>query len=313
MDADLAVTLALTVGLPLVIVVVAVIWMRRETTTIKNGIPATAQIQSIVDTGSTISSPSVGAEAPVYRFQLLVTPPGGSPYQVTATHAVPRVCIPMIWPGATIGVDIDPKNAARVVPDWNRLNAAPLSAATQFAGGAPGATSDSIGEGSGGSSRTVTMTFDGAPGDMSAAAPGSIPGSKPTLSFDADGVPSASGVESLLGAVRSGSVPTIRGSYETVMATGTHGTAVITTAMPLGKTAGQVNPAVNPERFNYPVWVFTVEVSLAGLQPQPAVFGHFVPPEKVGLLAPGIKLSVAVDPQNPYQDVAIDWARSPLS
>ena len=303
-----AITLALAVGLPLVIAVGALIWMRRETATIRNGIPGDAVVQSITDTGSTISSPSVGAQAPVYRFQMLVTPAGGgAPYAVTSTHAVPRVYIPMIWPGMTMGVDIDPKNPARVVPDWNRLNAAPLPVAAQGAGGGAGAGAGRPAAG------TVTMSFDGAPGEMSAAAPGSVPGSAPTLSFDANGVPAAGGVESLVGAVRSGAVPTIRGSFETIIATGTHGTAVITTAMPFGKTAGQVNPAVNPERFNYPVWVFTVEVNLAGQAPFPAVFGHFVPPEKVGQLAPGVKLSVAVDPNQPNQDAAIDWPKSPLA
>ena len=298
------ITLALTVGLPLVIVAVALVWMRRETATIKEGIPGDAVVQSITDTGSTISSPSVGAEAPVYRFQLLVTPAGGgAPYSATSTHAVPRVYIPMVWPGMTMGVDIDPKNPARVVPDWNRLNASSSPAAAQFAGDASGG---------GTAGRTVTMTFDGSPGGSTVAA-GAAPGAGPTLSFDANGVPAAGGVESLVGAVRSGSVPTIRGSFETIIATGTHGTAVITTAMPFGKTAGQVNPSVNPERFNFPVWVFTVEVSLAGQAPFPAVFGHFVPPEKVGQLAPGVKLSVAVDPNQPNQDVAIDWSRSPLA
>jgi len=166
------------------------------------------------------------------------------------------------------------------------------------------------GIGRSGGGRAVTMSFDGVPGgDSSTAAPGAIPGAAPMLSFDARGVPAAGGVESLLGAVRSGAVPTIKGSYETITATGVRGTAVITTAMPFGKTAGQLNPSVNPERFNYPVWVFTVEVTLAGEQPFPAVFGHFVRPDKVALLAPDVRLAVAVDPQNKNQDVAIDWGK----
>jgi hypothetical protein len=37
-----------------------------------------------------------------------------------------------------------------------------------------------------------------------------------------------------------------------------------------------------------------------------------VPSGTVGQIAPGVKLSVAVDPQNQYQDVAIDWDKSPL-
>jgi hypothetical protein len=294
--------IALSVGLPLVILAWAFWKFRGDTASMKNGIPADAVVESLGETGMTISSPSVGPEAPVFHFVLQVTPPGGAPYRAETKHAIPRLYVPLVMPGASIGVMIDPTNPQRVVPDLNRIQG---SAAGGQPIGGPGYMA--------GPGRTVTMAFDGAPGgDTTSGAPGSIPGAAPTLAFDAGGNPAAGGVESLLGAVRSGAVPTIKGSWETIIATGTHGTAVITMAMPLGKTAGQVNPALNPERFNYPVWVFTVEVSLAGQQQFPAIFGHFVPPEKVGLLAPGVKLAVAVDSANQYQDVAIDWNRSPL-
>lgn len=294
------------IGVTTVLPVGAVVWafwrFRRDTAKIKNGIPADAVVESLAETGNTLSSPSVGPYAPVLRFDLLVTPPGGgAPYRTQTEYAVPRTYMPMVMPGRQIGVKIDPKNPLKVVPDWDRLNGSPVDATT--AGDASGAPAPAAGR------RAVNLSFDGAPGaGMSTAGSGT----GPTLSFDANGNPSAGGIESLVGAVRSGAVPTIRGSFETIIATGTHGTAEITTAMPFGKTAGQVNPSVNPTRFNYPVWVFTVEVSLAGQAPYPAVFGHFVPPEKVGQLAPGVRLSVAVDPQNQYQDVAIDWERSPL-
>jgi len=306
-DAPTLAIIGLTVGLPLVIMVWALAQMRGDTAKIKNGIPADATVESIAETGTTISSPSVGPDAPVYSFGLLVTPPaGGAPYRTEMKHAVPRLYVPMVLPGMRLGIKVDPKNPMRVVPDWDRLNAPALDGSA--AGAASGSGSGATG------ARTVTMTFDGAPGgNLAAAAAGSVPGAAPTLTFDADGTPAEGGVESLVGAVRSGSVPTIRGSAATILATGTHGTAVITTTMPLGKTAGQVNPAIDLSQANDPIWVFTVEVSLAGQTPFPAVFGHRVPPAKVAALAPGVKLSVAVDPQNPYQDVAIDWERSPLS
>lgn len=309
MDSSTLAIIALTVGLPLVIVVWALAQMRGDTASMKNGILADALVESIGETGTTISSPSVGPEAPVYHFKLLVTPPGGgTPYRTEMKHAVPRLYVPMVLPGTRLGIKIDPKNPMRVVPDWDRLNGPALDGGAAAAGAAGGFG------GGGAGARTVTMTFDGAPGgDFSAAAPGSIPGVAPTLTFDANGTPLSGGVESLVGAVRSGSVPTIRGSAATILATGTHGTAVITTTMPLGKTAGQVNPAIDPLQANDPIWVFTLEVSLAGQAPFPAVFGHRVPPAKVAALAPGVKLSVAVDPQNPYQDVAIDWDKSPLA
>ena len=270
-------------------------WLIRKltgaTAPIKGGLPGSAVIETITDTGVTVTMASVGPDAPEYKFGLQVTPSYGSsqPYHVEAKALVPRIYIPMVVPGAQVGVLIDPTDPMKVSVDFSRMSGAAAA-------------------------RTVTMSFDGVQGGgYSTAAAGAVPGASPMLSFDASGMPAAGGVESLVGAIRSGAVPTIKGSYETLMATGTRGAAVITTAMPFGKTAGQVNPSVNPERFNYPVWVFTVEVSLAGEDPFPAVFGHFVRPDKVGLLAPGVKLAVSVDPQQKYQDVAIDWDKSPLA
>jgi len=97
------------------------------------------------------------------------------------------------------------------------------------------------------------------------------------------------------------------------ISTGTHGTATITTAMPLGKTVRDVNPAADPSRLNDPVWLFTLEVSLAGEAPFPAVFGHRVPLAKLGAVAPGVKLAVAVNEANKNQEVAIDWEKSPIA
>jgi hypothetical protein len=113
--------------------------------------------------------------------------------------------------------------------------------------------------------------------------------------------------------VRSGEVKTTRGSADELLATGTHGTAVVTTAMPLGKTVRDINPAADPSRLNDPVWLFTVEVTLAGQAPFPAVFGHRVPLAKLGAVAPGVKLAVAVNEANKNQEVAIDWDKSPVA
>jgi len=60
------------------------------------------------------------------------------------------------------------------------------------------------------------------------------------------------------------------------------------------------------------MWLFTIEVSLAGEQPFPAVFGHRVPTDKVVAVAPGVKLAVAVNQANKNQEVAIDWDKSPI-
>ena len=240
---------------------------------VKNGTPTVAVIQSITDTGTTVTMPSVGPDAPVYKLGLLVTPPGGgAPYQAESKQAIPRLFVPMTLPGARIGVLVDPSNPLHVAPDWQNFNAP-------------------AGSGPAGPSADGTMDLD----------------------FDASGKPDMGELTAFAGAVRSGSMPTHAGSAAQLLATGTHGTATITTAMPLGKTVGQVNPAADPATLNDPVWIFTVEVELAGEAPFPAVFGHRVPIDKLAVVAPGVKLAVAVNPADKNQEVAIDWTRSPMA
>jgi hypothetical protein len=248
---------------------------------IKNGVPSDAYIESITDTGTTITSSSVGPDAPVYKLGLQVTPVGGAgtPYPVEVKAAIPRLYIPMVLPGARIGVMVDPLNPTSVSPDFNRISPA-------SAGG---------GAGAGGVS-------------MSPAGPGGF-----SMNFDATGQPSMADVSALTTGVNSGQVNTIKGSADQLLATGTHGTATITTAMPLGKTVRDINPAADPSRLNDPVWIFTVEVSLAGEAPFPAVFGHRVPLAKLGVVAPGVRLAVAVNEANKNQEVAIDWEKSPIA
>jgi hypothetical protein len=244
---------------------------------IKNGVPSGALITGITDTGTTITSSSVGPEAPVYQLTLQVTPIGGAgaPYAVVVKAAIPRLYIPMVLPGATIGVMIDPLAPTKVTPDFSRMGSA--------AGAAPAGV------------------------NMTAAGPGGF-----NMNFDASGQPSMGDVSAVATGVASGQVTTIKGSADQLLATGTHGTAVITTAMPLGKTVRDINPAADPSRLNDPVWLFTVEVTLAGQAPFPAVFGHRVPLAKLAAVAPGVKLAVAVNEANKNQEVAIDWDKSPI-
>jgi len=243
---------------------------------IKNGLPSDAIIESIADTGVTVTMSGVGSYAPDYRFVLQVTPVGGgAPYRVQMKALVPRLFIPVVVPGAHVGVLIDPTDPTKVSIDFSRMGGA--SAAGWGAGPAAGA--------SGGRD----------------------------FNFDANGQPQSGQVAALVGAVNSGALPTIKGSADHILATGTHGTAVITTAQPMGKTVRDINPAADPSSLEDPIWLFTVEVSLAGEKPFPAVFGHRVPLAKVASIAPSVKLAVAVDPSNKNQAVAIDWDKSPLS
>ena len=131
--------------------------------------------------------------------------------------------------------------------------------------------------------------------------------------FDASGRPAAGQVANVIGAVASGQMRTIRGKAEELLATGVHGTAVVTTAAPLGKTVRDINPNADPSRLNDPMWLFTVQVTVPGEQPFPAVFGHRVPLAKAASMAPGVRLAVAVNLEDRNNEVAIDWERSPLA
>jgi hypothetical protein len=260
-------------------------WLIRKLTgvsgPIKGGIPSEATIQSITDTGVTVTMPSVGPDAPDYKLGLLVDPiGGGAPYEVEVKGLVPRVFIPMIVPGARVGVLIDPKDPQKVAVDFSRI------------GGRAGSGMPA-GFGAGGMA-------------------GAIPQGGFGMNFDASGQPAAADVAALASGVRSGKVVSQSGSADQLLATGTHGTAVITTAQPLGMKVRDVNPAANPSRLDDPMWLFTVEVSLAGQAPFPAVFGHRVPVAKVAQVAPGVKLAVAVNEADKNEEVAIDWDKSPI-
>jgi hypothetical protein len=228
---------------------------------------------SIADTGTTITSGSTGPEAPVYKLGLQVTPAGG----LGAPYEVEaKSAIPRI----VVPMVLPGTRIGVTIDPHNPMNVAPDFSRINAASSAAGAP----------------------------VAPGGF-----QMDFDASGQPAAGEVAAVATGVRSGAVNTIKGSADQLLATGTHGTAIITTAMPLGKTVRDINPAADPSRLNDPVWIFTVEVTLAGQAPFPAVFGHRVPIAKLAAVAPGVKLAVAVNEANKNQEVAIDWDQSPLS
>ena len=271
-------------------------WLIRKLTgtsgPIRGALSTSAVIQSIGDTGMTVSMPSVGPEAPEYKLGLLVTPPGGmgSPYSVEIKAIIPRIFVPMVVPGATIGVLVDPTDPQKVQVDFANFNG-------QNAAASP---------------------FGQPAGQSFTAAPPSafgMPAGAPTMdmSFDAAGNPNMGQVSAFASAVSSGRMPTHSGSAAQLLATGTHGTAVITSASPLGKKVRDVNPSADFMTLDDPLWMFTVEVTLPGQSPFPAVFGHRVPKDKAGLIGPGTKLAVAVNEADKNQEVAIDWNQSPLA
>jgi hypothetical protein len=98
--------------------------MHEESAPIANGVRASAVIESISDTGLTISMPGVGPNAPRYRLGLRVTPADGftPPYETEVTTLVPRIYAPMIVPGASLGVIVDSANPMNVQVDFSQLS-----------------------------------------------------------------------------------------------------------------------------------------------------------------------------------------------
>jgi hypothetical protein len=251
---------------------------------ILDGAQSMATIDAWKDTG--MYEKGTGDFGSIYDLVLSVTPIGGvgERYKVRIRSTLERVTDPDV--GDRVPMIISRRNPMRVKIDHER-------------------TRPRIDKGW--HTTPATGTEAGYPDPEIAVPVGGF-----NVAFDADGRPSADDVADLASGVHHGTVKQIHGSASEVLATGVHGTAVITGAQPLGKTVRDVNPKADPSRIDDPMWLFTVEAKLPGEAPFPAVFGHRVPIAKVPSVVPGVKLVVAVD-MDDHNRVAIDWDRSPLA
>ncbi len=77
-----------------------------------NGVPGSARVLGVTDTGATLN------DHPVCEVQLEVTVPGQGPYTTTISQAIPRMQAPMLQPGTTLTVKVDPADRDTVVLDW---------------------------------------------------------------------------------------------------------------------------------------------------------------------------------------------------
>ena len=283
MDGTVITLLVIVVVILLIVGLFA--WVSGSSVPIRNGVQGEATIQAYRDTG--MYERGTGNFGSVYQLKLLVTPVGGvgAPYVVEVKSTIDSIGDPDV--GDRIPVIISPTNPMRVKVDHKRTRP-PEDKGWHTADNDPGLNDPDL-------------------ADLEAATrPGGF-----KVAFDASGRPSAGDVAALAGGVQSGAVKQIHGQAAQTLATGVHGTAVITTAQPLGKTVRDVNPDADPSRLNDPMWLFTVEATVPGEKPFPAVFGHRVPPAKLASVAPGVKLAVAVDMAD-HNKVAIDWDKSPV-
>lgn len=81
---------------------------------IATGIPGTAVVLDVRDTGVTINHTTAVLEA-----RLQVTIPGQAPYEATAEVKMGRMSWGGLQPGMTVPVKVDPQNPARVAIDWH--------------------------------------------------------------------------------------------------------------------------------------------------------------------------------------------------
>jgi hypothetical protein len=78
----------------------------------KSGVPASARIVEIWDTGMTVD------DGPVIGMRVEISRPDGSVYSATIPKSlISRLDIPRFQPGATVPVRIDPQNPDRVALD----------------------------------------------------------------------------------------------------------------------------------------------------------------------------------------------------
>ena len=113
-------TLLLSVGLPIVIVVVTLLLVLPRVLAAFGGpkfkgqpIPGTAQVIAIQPTGSSIQR---GGMPPAYSCQiaLRVQTQNGQPYDVTISQYVDSMVLPSVRPGTPVNVQIDSANPQNV-------------------------------------------------------------------------------------------------------------------------------------------------------------------------------------------------------
>ena len=260
-----------------------------------NGVRSEGIIRAWRDTGMIESSGPGTLGSTIYDLQLEVTPVGGGAPVMTHCRAqLDSLMDPNI--GDRVPIIISPTNPRRVKIDHSVL-APPVDKHWHTSNDGNGA-----GEGSG----------DGSADASSAAAVG--PDGKRGLdfAFDTNMNPTTQSLDDTVSGVTTGNLRILNRSAAEILASGARGTAVITSCEPLGKTVRQMNPNATAH-LDDPEWLFTVKVTVPGQGTWPAVMGHRVPAEKVGILGPGVKLAVAVNMADKMNDVAIDWDQSPVA
>lgn len=263
---------AITAGGLIVFFVVMRRFMGADRRLLASGIPGSALVLDVRDTGVTINHVNA-----VFEARLQVTIPGRAPYGATAEVTLGRMNWGALQPGMTVAVKVDPKNPSRVAIDW---------------AGQRGGAMGGLAQGLAAAMQRGGVHFGGVQGRVT---PGTVV--TPGGSFQIPGVS---------GAMQASTVR----SAEDVVAEGERAEGTIQAVSHTGATAGQMAPdaGLDAEKAADPM----VYVAMQVHPRQGAAFAaqgiYRVPKTKLGTLAIGRRVPVAFLPGRP-ETATIDWSR----
>ena len=150
---------------------------------------------------------------------------------------------------------------------------------------------------------------------VGAVLPGSVlgvevdPNDREEVAIDWSIAPEAPGFHAKAGGESSGlaDLPSRSRSMDDLLAHGRRAKATIASMRRMGRIGdlGLADP--EDERSDDELFLVELDVKMAGRDPFSARLLHRVPDELVGRVGPGLELEVAVDRDNPDEEVAIDW------
>lgn len=88
--------------------------MAKQQQLMATGTPGKATVKGLTDTGTLVNF------QPQLVLDLEVSVEGKDPYPVQLSAAIPQMHIPVVQPGSTIGVRVDPNDPSSVAIDWMR-------------------------------------------------------------------------------------------------------------------------------------------------------------------------------------------------
>ncbi|MGH7002431.1 MAG: hypothetical protein ACREIP_00635, partial [Alphaproteobacteria bacterium] len=246
---------------------------------VASGIPGTAVVLHVRDTGTTINHVNA-----VLDVRLQVSLPGQAPYETQSEVTLGRMSWGALQPGMTVAVKVDPKNPRRVAIDWNAGHRAGMQ------GGMAGAVAAALDQAE--FARAQGAVQPGGPG---MGQPGMV--ATPGGNFNIPGV---------AGAMQASAVRSI----DDVIAEGERGDGTIQAVSHTGATAAQMVPSaqLDPEKADDPMVYVAMQVQPRNGAPFAAQGIYRVPKRKLTALAIGRRVPVAFLPGQP-QTATIDWSR----